>query len=192
MYYYIEWGDGQVDEWIGPYKSGELAKVNHTWTSPDDYEIRAKAKDTNDAESEWSEVYPVTIVENEPPNAPIITGETNGKIGVEYEYTFNAEDPDGDNVKYFIDWGDGDPEETGFNPSGDDVKLKNTWNSKGTYTIRAYAEDEFGLVGPEGNLTVIITKKSRAITSPFLNFLQNHPNLLPILKLLLQRYLGLQ
>jgi hypothetical protein len=125
---------------------------------------------------------------NQPPNAPTITGETNGKVGVEYEYTFNAVDPDGDDVKYFIDWDDGDPEETGFNPSGDDVKLKNTWNSKGTYTIRAYAEDTNGLVGPEGTLTVTIKKgKNRAITSPFQWFLEQHPYMFPILRLLLLR-----
>jgi hypothetical protein len=123
---------------------------------------------------------------NKPPGAPTIIGETEGKVGVEYEYTFNAVDPDGDDVKYFVDWDDGDPEETGFNPSGDDVKLKNTWNSKGTYTITAYAEDTNGLVGPEGTLIVIITKgKNRAINSPFQWFLQQHPYLFPILQMLL-------
>jgi hypothetical protein len=124
---------------------------------------------------------------NQAPNKPTITGETEGKVGVEYEYTFNAVDPDGDDVKYFVDWDDGEPEETGFNPSGDDVKLKNTWNSKGTYTITAYAEDTNGLVGPEGTLTVIIKKgKNRVITSPFQWFLQPHPNLFPILRHLLR------
>jgi hypothetical protein len=90
VYYYIEWGDGQVDEWVGPYKSGELAKVSHTWTSPDDYEIRAKAKDTNNLESEWSDVYPVTIVESEPPSAPTIEGKTSGGAGTSYLYTFTS------------------------------------------------------------------------------------------------------
>jgi hypothetical protein len=132
------------------------------------------------------------VDKNQNPHIPTITGPTTGKPGVGYDYIFNAVDPDDDNVKYFIDWDDGDPEETGFNPSGDDVKLKNTWNSKGTYTIRAYAEDTNGLVGPEGTLTVTLTKgKNRAINTPFQGFLQSHPYLFPILRLLFQR-LGLQ
>ena len=123
---------------------------------------------------------------DESPNIPMISGETSGNAGTEYEYTFNAIDPDGDDVKYHIDWDDGNPEETGFNPSGDDVKLKNTWNNEGTYTITAYAEDEYGLVGPEGTLTVIMPR-NRAINTPFLNFLQQYPNLFPMLSLLFQR-----
>jgi hypothetical protein len=124
-----------------------------------------------------------------PPGPPTITGPTSGKVGEEIEFTFNAVDPDGDNVKYYIDWGDDNSEETGFNPSGTDVKVKHTWQSKGTYTIRAYAEDTNGLAGPEGpSLTITITKgKNRAITSPFQWFLQQYPNLFPILRLLFQR-----
>ena len=37
--------------------------------------------------------------DNEPPSIPTITGKSNGNVGTEYEYTFNAVDPDGDNVK---------------------------------------------------------------------------------------------
>ena len=132
--------------------------------------------------------------QNKPPDAPTITGEKSGIAGTEYEYTFNAVDPDGDNVKYYINWGDGDSEETGFNPSNVDVKVKHTWNSEGTYIIKAKAEDVNGLVGPEGTLTITMPR-SRAISSPFLNFLQNflenHLNLFPMLQTLLQR-LGLQ
>jgi hypothetical protein len=143
VYYYIEWGDGQVEEWIGSYNSGEIATVNHTWTSPDDYEIRAKAKDTNDAESEWSDVYPVTIVENEPPNAPAIEGETSGKPGNSYPYTFTSTDPDGNQVSYYIKWDDGSITDwTAFQASGPPgYSESHTWDEKGTYTIEAKAKD---------------------------------------------------
>jgi len=127
---------------------------------------------------------------NQPPNAPTITGETNGKAGTEYEYTFNAVDPDGDNAKYHIDWDDGDSDTTDFSPSGTDVKVKHTWSNEGTYTIKAKAEDTNGLVGPEGSLSVTMPR-NRAINRPFQWFLQQHPNLFPILQRLLQR-LGLQ
>jgi len=134
---------------------------------------------------------PALITINQLPNIPTIIGETNGKTGVEYEYTFNAVDPDGDDVKYHIDWDDGNSETTGFNPSGTDVKVKHTWSEDGTYIIKATAEDTKGLVSPEGTLTVTMPR-TRAITSPFLSFLQQHLNLFPILKTLLLQRLGLQ
>ena len=42
-----------------------------------------------------------------PPLRPTITGSTNGKSGKELLYKFKSLDPDGDDVKYIIDWGDG-------------------------------------------------------------------------------------
>ena len=192
VYYYIEWGDGQVEEWIGSYNSGEIATVNHTWTSPDDYEIRAKAKDINDAESEWSDVYPVTIVENEPPNTPTIEGPASGNAGTSYPYTFTSTDSDGNDVSYYIKWGDGSVTDwTTFQASGPPgYSESHKWDEQGTYTIEAKAKDTYGVESDWATLEVTMPR-NRAITSPFLNFLQNHPNLFPILRLLLQR-LGLQ
>ena len=43
---------------------------------------------------------------NSPPNKPIITGQTNGNAGKEYEYIITGSDPDGDDVYVIIDWGD--------------------------------------------------------------------------------------
>jgi len=54
IYYYIDWGDGINTEWIGPYESGELIYLNHTWNDKGEYTIRAKSKDLNNVESYWS------------------------------------------------------------------------------------------------------------------------------------------
>lgn len=53
IYYYIDWGDGTVEEWIGPYVSGQQLNINHQWLEEGTYTIKAKAKDVYDAESEW-------------------------------------------------------------------------------------------------------------------------------------------
>jgi len=53
VYYYIEWGDGQVDEWVGPYASGENVEITHQWDTKGTYTIHAKAKDVYDIESNW-------------------------------------------------------------------------------------------------------------------------------------------
>jgi len=96
--------------------------------------------------------------ENQPPNAPTIGGKINGKVGKEYEYTFNAVDPDGDDVRYFIDWGDNTSEWTGYNASGTDIMVKHTWSEEGTYIITAKAQDIYGFEGPNGKLEVTMPR----------------------------------
>ena len=55
VYYYIDWGDGTITEWDGPYNSNEEVNYRHTWTTTDTFTVKAKAKDIFDAESDWSE-----------------------------------------------------------------------------------------------------------------------------------------
>ena len=63
IFYYIDWGDGQVDEWIGPYGS-EKVNISHIWGEKGTYTIKAKAKDNHDAESNWSEPIHVILTAN--------------------------------------------------------------------------------------------------------------------------------
>jgi outer membrane protein assembly factor BamB len=55
VYYYIEWGDGTVNDWIGPYSSGQEITQSHKWTSPGIFKIKARAKDTDNLWGPWSE-----------------------------------------------------------------------------------------------------------------------------------------
>jgi len=89
------------------------------------------------------------------PEAPTITGETDGKAGAEYEYTFSTIDPNGDDVFFNIDWGDGEFEDW-FGPynSGEEVVVSHTWDEQGTYTIKARAKDTDNLWGPWATLEV--------------------------------------
>ena len=58
VYYYIEWGDGDwtITDWIGPYDSGEVVKVSHTWSGQGTYTIRARAKDSDNLWGPWGEL----------------------------------------------------------------------------------------------------------------------------------------
>jgi outer membrane protein assembly factor BamB len=53
IYYYVEWGDGQFNDWFGPYAPGEKATVKHYWENQGDYTIRCKSKDNYGDESGW-------------------------------------------------------------------------------------------------------------------------------------------
>jgi len=59
--YLVEWGDDTDTGWFGPYPSGSMASTSHIWNQTGSYLIRAKVKDTQDLESEWSDPLPVSM-----------------------------------------------------------------------------------------------------------------------------------
>ena len=54
VFYYIDWGDGNFENWSGPYVTGQEVKINYNWTKKGTYLISAKAKDTQGVESNWT------------------------------------------------------------------------------------------------------------------------------------------
>jgi len=161
------------------YDPGEMEKgVTYYW--------QIIAKDEHGASTigpVWS--FTTEEAENQPPNAPTITGE-NGDAGTSYPYDFVAEDPDLDDIaEFLVDWGD-DNEETITGPfaSGESTTKSHTFSIGGTFVITARAKDVNGLIGPEGSLTVKMPR-SRTIDLPILKFLQNYPILFKIVQHLL-------
>jgi len=71
IYYMWDWGDGELSGWLGPFASGQTSEAHHTWDESGEFEIKVKAKDSNDAESYWSEPVQI-IIENIPPDVEII------------------------------------------------------------------------------------------------------------------------
>jgi hypothetical protein len=77
-------------------------------------------------------------------NPPNITGPTNGSIGVNYDFTIVADDPEGDDLWYYVDWGDGtNTDWFGPYPSGQPVAIKHTWYENGTYDIKVRCRDNW-------------------------------------------------
>ena len=60
VYFLIDWGDGSIEEWIGPFNSGEKIIINHSWKKRDNYIIKAKSRDVYYQESALS-VYEIKI-----------------------------------------------------------------------------------------------------------------------------------
>jgi hypothetical protein len=61
IWYYIKWGDGDIEYWEGPYPSGEEVVFSHSWSDCGTFIISAKAVDEYLAESNWSEPFPITM-----------------------------------------------------------------------------------------------------------------------------------
>jgi len=128
--------------------------------------------------------------ENNPPDKPDApTGEASGEPGIDYEFKGKkTNDPDGDRTMYLFDWGDG-TESAWLTPGrlGGTFKATHNWTERGTYEIRIKGKDVYGRESEWSDPLSVTMPRNKAINRPFLNFLENHPNLFPILQKLLQR-----
>lgn len=124
---------------------------------------------------------------NAPPSAPTVEDPTEGKANIVYQFTFCATDPDNDDLKYFVEWDD--THTTGWTTCyhpGEAVVLEHMYDQAGTFTIRTRAQEcPNGAIGPDGTHTITLTKSKHYFNIPYLNFLQNHPHMIPILRQLL-------
>lgn len=82
---------------------------------------------------------------NQPPDRPTIpSGTTSGEIKESYLYTSYTIDPDGDNVYYQFNWGDGTT--TGWigpYTSGQTVSASHIWYNQGYYRVKVKAKDMY-------------------------------------------------
>jgi hypothetical protein len=156
--YTFNWGDGSTSE-TSITESGDDASSAHSWGSGGTYEVKAKATDAKGLSSDWSEGFQVTITQSpKPPITPSVpVGPTTGYSWSTYDYATSTMDPDGFDVKYIFDWGDGTTSETNFVPSGTAASASHSWVSPRSYYIRAYAIDSQGTIsGWSGTKTVRI------------------------------------
>ena len=148
--YTWEWvfGDGTTAEIQNPIHTYENIGVYNIVLTVTDNEGRVGTDETT-----------ATIRVNNPPEKSIINGPNKGKTGTIMYYTFYSSDPDGDDLYYCVDWGDGAGEIClGLFPSNTYVNESHIWDEKGTYIIKAKAEDIYGLISPEATLEVTMPK----------------------------------
>jgi parallel beta-helix repeat protein len=92
------------------------------------------------------------------PDTPMINGPTEGKPGVNYNYTFFTIDPEEDEVWYHISWRDNLCWIYGPFPSGEEITLSYNWFEEGTFFITCYARDIYGGVSNVSTLIVTIPR----------------------------------
>ena len=100
------------------------------------------------------------------------------------DYNFTTTDPDGDEVYYFIDWGDQtNGSWIGPYPSGDKITKSHTWSTKGTYIIKAKAKD---IYGNESDWATLSVTMPCSYNIPFQHLwerlFERFPNAFPILR----------
>lgn len=82
----------------------------------------------------------------QPPETPQPPqGPSSGRRWRSYEYTASTTDPEGDDVYYLFDWGDGTYSGwLGPYESGETITASYSWGARGDYRIRVMAKDDSG------------------------------------------------
>lgn len=158
--YGIDWStpsDGVADEWLpssGYVSSGTSLNSGHSWSTTGIKDIRALTQNNIGNNSPWSPVFNVSIssiAANSAPTAPTISGPTTGQPSTSYGFLFNATDPDGDQIRYGIDWStppnasvDEWVPASGYVNSGLSQGASNSWSTTGIKSVQVLAQDENG------------------------------------------------
>jgi hypothetical protein len=184
IFYMFSWGNGTYSEWLGPYASGATVSDSHSWSTVGTYDVKVKAKDINGAQSDWSVPLTILIVDNNPPNTPDISGAAEGTPGNQYLYNIVTVDPEGQNIYYFVDWGDNTT--TGWlGPyvSGTQIHVTHSWAAEGNYTIKAKAKDTMDGESAWGTINVVMPTEYKFSFNAFLEHLLGmFPHMFPILR----------
>lgn len=155
----------------------------HSYSASGEYTVTLTVTDSDDRTG--TNITIATTSLNDAPDIPSIDGESSGKAGEEYDYTFSTVDSDGDDVFYFIEWGDSsDTGWIGPYSSGEEVILSHIWIDRGAYSVRAKVKDEHGAESDWGSLEISMPK-NKAI-NPFPLLLEKLMERFPILEQILQ------
>ena len=124
--------------------------------------------------------------DNKPPKKPVTPkGKAKGKPGQPYEYTSSTTDPEGDQISYQFDWGDGTTSEWSDPiPSGAEISMSHTWSGEGDYNVKVKAKDTLDAESEWSENLKVSMPKSKAVTSPYLRLLFQYPLLNKILRVL--------
>ena len=121
---------------------------------------------------------------NSPPFKPEISGPSSGRPKTPYLFRFNTIDPDGDDISFFIKWGDGNITDwTHFN--GGQYEETHSWDSRGNYIIGVKAMDTLGLESEDAKFELPIYRNRAYLGYSFLNFLYKFQGLYVLFKILL-------
>jgi hypothetical protein len=184
VYYQWSWGDGTFSDWLGPYNSGAEISTTHAFSGPRDYEVKVKAKDETGLISDWST--PIIVSISSRPTAPQISGPNNGQINTDYDFTFVSTDLEGDDLYYYIEWGDGEVIDwDGPYKSGEEAIFTHQWAKKQSFTIKAMAKDENDVVSDFSTFSVSMPRE-KTTSFYLLNFLERFPVLYNFLNVMLK------
>ncbi len=152
-------GDAITYAWdFGDGTSGTGRRARHTYTANGTYEAEVTATD----EAGNTATDTVTIVVGNPggnqaPTVQIAASKTSGKAPLNVQFTAAGTDPDGDQLSYVWDFGDGG--------AAGGTKVNHQYKTAGTFTAKVTVTDPSGAKG-EATVTITVTAGSAAAGAP--------------------------
>jgi len=137
----------------GANGTGEI--TTHSYTEIGTYNVTLLVTD-NDFATDLDTITAQITLGNNQPIRPVLSGPTSGHVSVSNQYTVVSTDPDGNNIRYVIDWGDDQQETSPFIESGQNVQSTHQWNTAGFYLVQTYAQDTYGENSSVFTMTVAI------------------------------------
>ena len=178
--WYWEFGDGATSTEQNP---------THVYEQTGVYEVSLTITDNNELVA-VDQTQAFIQMPNRPPSIPEISGQTSGKIGVDYPYYFVSTDDDSDDIYYLVQWGDSCSSEdyVGPYPSGEVASVNHTYGIKGTYTMYAKAIDVHDAESDWATFEVTMPRTGQSMRLYHLieNLLDRFPNVFPIIRYLME------
>ncbi len=141
--------DRSVVSWLWSFGDGNTSiekNPEHQYIVAGNYTVCLNITDDDGATDEVCKLLEV-LISNQPPSQPSIPlGPIECIVDEIATYSTNASDPDGDDLYYLFDWGDGNFSDWyGPYDSGAFHSLDYSWSSSGVYWVRSKAKDNQGL-----------------------------------------------
>ncbi|MFO7651470.1 MAG: hypothetical protein R6X13_09065, partial [bacterium] len=144
--YLLDWDDGSSEDWTINYAPGQSIPMTHIYQIRGGYQIRAKAKDTEGNESEWSLPVSLALPTSAPDTPTVFSCPDTARIGLDCAMVLRLGDPDGDSVAARVDWGDGVLSSwSALIRSGDTVRFNHVYRDSGRVKVKVQARDSRGV-----------------------------------------------
>ena len=122
--------DGDIVSWWWSFGDGYFSEVQnpkHSYGALGNYTVNLTITDDDGAINTVEKIVPI-LEENEAPDPPIITGPDIVRADQAVDFVFQSKDPNDDDVKYIVTWGDGGIDETDYYLSDEPASVNHTWN----------------------------------------------------------------
>ena len=161
---------------FGDGEQGSGITTSHIYNETGIYTITLNITDIkNNKASTTSKVW--VQESNTKPYLPTINGSSSGIFWKKYEYKIYSEDPEGNELLYYIDWGDGKKEEwIGPFASGEEITVSHIWAKIGNFNVKVIVKDPFNYESDWATLKVTMPR-NRALSFTLLQYIIDFLNL---------------
>jgi PKD repeat protein len=161
--------DGIIVTWQWDFGDGyysNLQNPTHIYYKYGNFTVNLSVTDDEGSIDTVGKIVTV-LPTNDPPYAPIVTGSDIVYSGRDYTFMYQSIDPDEDNIRFIVTWGDSTEDVSEFTQSNTPVILNHTWSIMVPIMMlrmTATAEDQ---KGAQSTLTEkwVIVIKSKSINS---------------------------